>query len=68
MMSISTQMYFDLFLGACVSRRTVSEISNLKIMIFDELFYHRRNPYSVRVRLVARGFIFGEGVAHLGEG
>ena len=62
------QMYFDLFLDACVSRRSVSEISNLKIMIFDELFYHRRNPYSVRVRLVARGVIFGEGVAHLGEG
>ena len=61
-------MYFDLFLDACVSRRTVSEISNLKITIFDELFYHRRNPYSVRVRLVARGVIFGEGVAHLGEG
>ena len=68
MMGISTQMYFDLFLDACVSRRSVSEISNLKIMIFDELFYHRRNPYSVRVRLVARGVIFGEGVAHLGEG
>ena len=65
---MSTQMYFDLFLEACVSRRSVSEISNLKIMIFDELFYHRRNPYSVRVRLVARGVIFGEGVAHLGEG
>ena len=68
MMSISTQMYFDLFLEACVSRRSVSEISNLKIMIFDELFYHRRNPYCMRVRLVARGVIFGGGVLYLDEG
>ena len=61
-------MYFDLFIESYDSRRTVSEISNLKIMIFDELFYHRRNPYSVRVRLVARGVIFGGGVLYLDEG
>ena len=55
MMTNPMQMYFDLFIESYDSRRTVSEISNLKIMIFDELFYHRRNPYSVRV---ARGVIF----------
>ena len=68
MMTNPMQMYFDLFIESYDSRRTVSEISNLKIMIFDELFYHRRNPYSVRVRLVARGVIFGGAVLYLDEG